>query len=113
MWYIWLVAAGVFFVIEMATVGFLIFWLGIGSLVAMIVSFFTDNVYLQTSIFVIISTILILLTKPLVDKFVKTPNMPMNSLSLIGKQAIVISTINATEGIRSSKSWWRNLVSKM
>ena len=33
-----------FFVGEIATVGFLIFWFGIGALIAMIVSFFTSNI---------------------------------------------------------------------
>ena len=42
MWYIWLIAAGIFFIVEIATIGFLIFWLGIGALLAMIASFFTD-----------------------------------------------------------------------
>ena len=52
MWLIWLIAAGIFFIVEIATVGFLIFWLGIGSLLAMIVSFFTDNIIIQTAVFV-------------------------------------------------------------
>ena len=43
MWTIWLIIAGIFFVGEIMTVGFLLFWFGFGSLVAMIVSFFTDN----------------------------------------------------------------------
>ena len=35
MWVFWLIAAGIFFIIEMATIGFLVFWLGIGALLAM------------------------------------------------------------------------------
>ena len=31
MWMFWLIATGIFFVIEIFTVGFLIFWLGIAS----------------------------------------------------------------------------------
>ena len=40
MWPIWLVLAGIFFIVEIATTGFLVFWLGIGSLFAMITKFF-------------------------------------------------------------------------
>ena len=65
MWYIWLILAGVFLIIEIMTVGFLIFWLSIGSLFAMITSLFTDNIVIQTTVFVISSTILIFVTKPL------------------------------------------------
>ena len=43
MWVLWLIAAGVFFVVEMATVGFLVFWLGIGALLAMITRLITSN----------------------------------------------------------------------
>ena len=71
MWGVWLIAAGIFFIIEIATVGFLIFWLGIGALLAMIVSFFTSNIIIQTAVFVISSTILIFATKPLVNKITK------------------------------------------
>ena len=53
MWQVWLIIAGLFFVGEIATVGFLIFWFGIGALIAMIVSFFTSNIIIQTTIFVI------------------------------------------------------------
>ena len=68
MWQIWLLLAGLFFIGEMITVGFLIFWLGIGALLAMIVSFFTTNIIIQTAVFVISSIILILATKPFVKK---------------------------------------------
>lgn len=94
MWYIWLIAAGVFFVAEIATVGFLIFWLGIAALLSMVVSFFVDNVFIQMLVFVVSSCILIPLTKPLNnliskgDKEVKT-----NAFSIIDKYGIVTSKI--------------------
>ena len=71
MWQFWLILSGIFFVFEMATVGFLIFWLGIGALTAMIISFFVDNVIIQTAVFVVTSIALIFLTKPFVKKFAK------------------------------------------
>lgn len=99
MWVFWLIAAGVFFVIEMATVGFLIFWLGIGALLAMITSFITDNLIIQFVVFLISSTLLIIFTKPLVNKFVKIPKeIKTNAYSIIGKKAIVILPINNIEG---------------
>ena len=61
MWSFWLIVAGIFFIIEMATVGFLMFWLGIGSLLAMVASFITDSIVIQTVVFVIPSSILYLL----------------------------------------------------
>ena len=52
MWQIWLIISGVCFIVEIITVGFLIFWLAIGALFAMLVSFFTDNIVIQTAVFV-------------------------------------------------------------
>lgn len=98
MWVYWLIAAGVFFIIEIATVGFLIFWLAIGALLAMVTSFLTNNIAIQTAVFVISSAILIPLTKPFVDRFTKKDSIPTNSYSLIGKKGIVTKDINSISG---------------
>lgn len=95
MWKIWLIIAGIFFVGEIITVGFLIFWLGIGALIAMIVSLFTSNIIIQTTVFVISSSILILATKPFVKKFVDVKPTNTNAFSIIGKKALVIKDIDS------------------
>ena len=94
MWQFWLIIAGLFFVGEIFTLGFLIFWFGIGALFAMIVSFFTTNIIIQTTVFLITSTIFILATKPLVKKFVDVKNTNTNVFSIIGKKALVIKDID-------------------
>ena len=104
MWVFWLIAAGVFFIIEMATIGFLVFWFGIGALLAMVTSFITDSILIQALVFIITSTLLLIFTKPLVDKFVKVPKeVKTNAYSIIGKKGIVISKINNIEGIGQIK----------
>ena len=94
MWQIWLIIAGIFFIGEIATVGFLIFWFGVGSLFAMVARFFKDSIIIQTTIFVISSTILIFATKPFVRKFVDVKKTNTNAFSIIGKTALVIKEIN-------------------
>lgn len=99
MWQIWLILAGIFFVLEIMTTGFLVFWFGIGSLFAMLISLFTDNILIQTSVFIVSSTILILLTKPLVNKFFgNKKSIPTNVYTIIGKDALVIEEINSLNG---------------
>ncbi len=99
MWVFWLIAAGIFFIIEMATIGFLVFWLGIGAILAMLTSFITDSILIQSLVFVITSTLLLIFTRPLVDKFIKVPKeIKTNAYSIIGKKGIVISKINNIEG---------------
>lgn len=105
MWQIWLIIAGVCFVVEMATVGFFVFWFGVGALISMVVSIlFPENIVLQAIVFVISSVILLLLTKPLVNKFTKKDKkMETNAYSIIGKKGIVTQDINPTFGVGQIK----------
>ena len=103
MWQVWLLIAGLFFIGEIATVGFLIFWFGVGALIAMIVSLFTSNIIIQTTIFIISSTILIFATKPFVKKFADVKKTNTNVYSIIGKKALVIKTIDPIHSVGQIK----------
>lgn len=98
MWQIWLIASGIFFICEIITVGFLVFWLGVGALIAMLVSFFTSNIIIQMSVFVVSSGLLIFATRPLVNKISKKDVVPTNVYSLIGKKAVVTEDIDWVTG---------------
>ena len=109
MWYVWLILAGVFAIGEVLTSGFLIFWLSLGSLIAMVVSFFTDNIIIQTTVFLISSVILILATKPLVKKFANTKTVKTNAEAIIGKKGLVtkdINSIRATGQVKIDGELW-------
>ena len=110
MWYVWLITAGIFFIIEIATTGFLIFWLGLGAIFAMITSLFTNNIIIQTAVFVISSIILIPLTKPLVSKYFDDgKSVATNAYSLIGKIGLVtvaISKLNSTGQVKVNGEVW-------
>lgn len=104
MWYIWLIMAGIFLIVEIMTVGFLIFWLSIGSLFAMVTSFFTDNLFIQTAVFVVASTLLIFATKPFVKKFATVKNpIKTNVYSSIGKVGIVTEDIDNLKAVGQIK----------
>ena len=99
MWQFWVILAALFFVIEIATVGFLVFWFGIGALIAMVVSLFTSNLAIQTTVFIFSSTILLFFTRPFVNKFSrKDDEVQTNAYSIIGKRGIVIKDIIPIEG---------------
>lgn len=109
MWYVWLILAIVFIIGEALTTGFLIFWLSLGSLLAMIVSFVTDNIIIQTTVFLISSVILILATKPLVKKFATTNTVKTNAQSIVGKKGLVtkdINSINSTGQVKIDGELW-------
>ena len=97
MWSFWLITAGIFFFIELSTSGFLVFWLGLAAIISMIVSFFTASIGIQTAVFVGVSILLILSTRPLLNKLLKskeTTTIPTNIYGIIEKKGIVIEDIN-------------------
>ena len=98
MWQVWLIAAGVFLVLEIFTMGFLVFWLSLGCMLAMLVSFITDSIIVQTAVFVLSSGLLMFATKPLVKKFASKDTTKTNVYSLVGKKAIVIEDIDWATG---------------
>jgi len=97
MWSFWLITAGVFFFIELSTSGFLVFWLGLAAIISMIVSFFTASIGIQTAVFVGASILLIISTRPLLNKLLKSKEnttIPTNIYGIIGKKGIVVEDIN-------------------
>ena len=99
MWYIWLILIGIFAIAEIITPGFLVIWLSAGSFCAMITSFITDNIVIQTTVFVISSAIFICFTRPLAKKLTKKDKTVVtNAFAIVGNKAIVTQEINSTLG---------------
>lgn len=98
MWQFWAIVAGIFFIGEIFTAGFLIFWLGVAALITMLLSFITSNIIIQTAVFVISSGLFLFLTKPFVDKYItkNKDSIATNAFSLIGKTGIVTKEMNST-----------------
>ena len=93
-WSIWLILCGIFLLTEIFTVSFLLFWPGIGAFLAFCAELLGFSVPVQIAIFVISTTLMVVFMKPIVKKFFKTKDTPMNSDSLIGKKALVIKEID-------------------
>ncbi len=99
MWKIWVIFSGLFVILEIMTIGFLVFWFAVGSIFAMITSFFTNSIVIQTTVFLLSSTALIILTRPLVEKLTKKDTVvKTNAYSIIGKKAIVTQDIDTLHG---------------
>lgn len=75
----------------------MVFWLGVAALIVSLISLVVDNVLIQMIIFVILSTLLLLLTRHFVEKFVtkKEEKTITNAFSIIGKQAKVTKAMDA------------------
>ena len=98
-WQFWLILSGIFLLIEIFNVSFLIFWFSIGALIAMLSSFIISNIFLQATIFLVTSTLLLFVTKPFVNKILpKDSFIKTNSSSIEGKIGKVIIDIEPIEG---------------
>lgn len=98
-WTIWLIFAGICFILEMATEGFLICWLGVGGLCAMGLSFlFPEALLAQLITMALVSVLLILCTRKLSKKMHKEEVAPMNVYTILGKKAVVAQTIDNLKG---------------
>lgn len=94
-WLIWLILCGVFFLIEIFTVSFLMFWPGVGAILALLTSVLGFSIPIQIAVFSISTILMIVFMKPLTKKIFKSRNdVTMNSDVIIGKTGIVIKEID-------------------
>ena len=97
-WFIWLVIAGIFTIVEIATVCFFIIWFGVAAVLTAIFSLFMPEAYMvQVVVWAITSILLVLFTKKFTDK-VKPETTATNVYSIIGKRAVVTTAINNENG---------------
>lgn len=91
---VWLILMLVFLLAEAATVSLVSLWFAVGALLAAIVSLLGGAVWLQVSVFVLSSAILLVLLRPMVRKFVNPGLTPTNVDSVIGSTGLVTADID-------------------
>lgn len=94
LWIVWLIACAVMLVIEIFTVGFLMFFPAIGAFLAFLCAIFGLGSEVQIVVFAISSTLMIIFIRPIITKFFKTKDINMNSKSVLGKNGVVIKEID-------------------
>ena len=78
------------------------FWFGIGGLVALVLALLGLELHIQMIAMLIVTVLLLIFTKPLVNKAIKKVP-PTNIDAYTGKKAIVIKEINNIEGTGTVK----------
>lgn len=89
----WLFAFVFFTLVELITVNLVSIWFAVGSLGAMLCSFFVDSFVICLLVFALVSLIVLLITKPMIKKFKANKMIPTNLDRVIGKKAEVIKKI--------------------
>ncbi len=92
-WVMWLVVVVLLAIIEASTVNLVSIWFVISGLVALIVSLFTEAFYIQFGVFVLLGIILLVITKPAMNKMVKEKETKLNLERILGMEGIVTEEI--------------------
>lgn len=99
----WVVALVVFLIVEAATAGLVSIWFVFGSLVALICAALGAAVWLQIFWFVIVSVATLVLTRPLVKRYVDSRSVATNADRSIGRAAVVTERIDNLAGAGAVK----------
>ena len=90
---IWLVVVFLLTIVEIATINLVSIWFVISGILALIVSLFTTNFYIQFGVFVVAGIILLLLTKPVLVKLSNAKEEKLNLERIPGMEGIVTEEI--------------------
>ncbi len=106
---IWLIAFVVLVVIEIITLGLTTIWFAGGAIIALIASLFGAPIWLQGTLFVVISVLLLVSTRPIAMKHFNRKMVPTNVDSVPGEIGVVsvdIDNIAATGTIMLKGMEW-------
>ncbi len=93
----WLYLTIILLVIEMITFNLITIWFASGAVAAMFTSLFTDNVNIQITVFLAVSTLTLMVIRPIVSKYLRVKVIKTNLDSVVGKIGIVTKGIEDTE----------------
>ena len=105
----WLAAMIFFIIVEAATVGLASIWFAIGSVAALVCALLHAPVWLQVLWFLVVSVATLILTRPLVKRFVNGRTVATNADRNIGRTAVVterIDNVAATGAVKLDGVLW-------
>lgn len=90
----WIIIFIVLLVIEIATLGLTTIWFAAGSLVAFLAGMLGFGITVQIVLFLAVSLVLLVLTRPVALKYFNNRRQKTNVESMIGRQGVVLETID-------------------
>ena len=95
---LWLILLIILLVIEAISLELTTIWFAGGALAAFIAALVGADVVVQVVLFLAVSIVLLVFTRPVAMRYLNRNKTPTNAESLIGEQAIVTQTINNLMG---------------
>lgn len=106
---LWTAVIIVFGVFEAVTVQLVSIWFVIGAIAALVASLFGANFIIQIVIFVVVSVLALVITRPLVKKYIHPKKQPTNADKVLKQIGIVvedINNLNATGQVKVDGKIW-------
>lgn len=94
----WLALLIILVVVELATVGLFTIWFAAGALAAEVVAWFNAPIWLQIVVFIVVSVLMLIYTRPFAMKYINKDQVKTNVDSMIGRQAVVTKPIDNVKG---------------
>ena len=105
----WLIAAVALLAVEAITVGLTSIWFSLGSVAALIVSFFTENIWIQIGCFLAVSFLTLFGVRPAAKRFMASSRQATNADRVIGAEGVVVEAVdnlNATGQVKVVGTVW-------
>lgn len=102
--YIWLGCMILFGILEAATVSLVSLWFVGGALAAFLAAILGAPLWLQVTVFVAVSAVLLACLRPFVKKVAQPKKEPTNSDRIIGQQVPVIEAVDNLAGTGAVKA---------
>ena len=90
----WLAVFVLLIVIELATMGLTTIWFAGGAVAGFIASMLGANVVIQAVVFLVVSIVLLIFTRPFAVRYINSNKTKTNIDGLIGQEALVLEEIN-------------------
>ena len=113
-WVLWLIIVILLVLMEAATVNLVSIWFIFSGIVSLFVSLFVDSFPVQFAIFVGLGVLLMILTKPMLDKMVKEKQEKTNLERIVGMEGVVTIPIkkNTVGEVKVDGKLWSAISSK-
>lgn len=90
----WLGAFGVLLLIEILTLGLTTIWFAVGALAAFLLTLVNAPLALQIIVFVVVSMVMLIFTRPIMTKYLNKKTTKTNAESLVGRRTRVLIPVN-------------------
>ena len=95
--FVWLVIAVVLGIFEAATVALVSIWFAIGAVAAMVPAYFNAPFWVQILVFILVSALCFVFTRPFFKKIIRVNKQPTNVDRLVGQEGVATDDIENIE----------------